>query len=135
MSDHIQDFSRKRINLRDPVNLISEEFHSICYFLRIRRKYFHNVSPDPECAPFEIHIISVILNLDQLLQHLISVLYHSGAQRDYHFFIIDRRTQSVNAGYAGHNDHVIALGQRCCRRMTEFINLIVDCGILGNVSV
>ena len=44
----------------------------------------------PEASALEIHLISRILDVDQLMDHLIPVLLHSRAQGDHHVLIIDR---------------------------------------------
>ena len=83
----------------------------------------------------KIHIVAVILNVNQFPQHFISVLLHAGTQRNNHILIILRTSDPINTGDTRYNDDILALTQRRRRRQTQLINLIVDRRILGNIRV
>ena len=123
------------IDFCDPVHLIAEEFDPVSFASGISRKHFQHVSAHPEGATLKVHLISCILNIDELMNHLVPVLFHPRAQGNNHFFIIDGTSQTINAGHRRHNDHVIPLRKRRRRRMAQLINLIVDGRVLLNVSV
>ena len=42
--------------------------------------------PAPETSPLKIHLVSCILNIDQLMDHFIPVLLHPRPKRNYHIF-------------------------------------------------
>ena len=77
MPDHIQHFTGQCINLCYSVYLITEKFNSVCNFFRIRRENLNHISSHPERSTLEIHIIAVILDLNQLLQNFIPVFDHA----------------------------------------------------------
>ena len=82
--------SGQRLDLHDPVHLVPEELDPVRLASRISRKYFQHITSYPEASALEIHLISRVLDIDQLMDHLIPVLLHSGTQRDHHVLIIDR---------------------------------------------
>ena len=100
--------SRQRVDLRNSIHLIAKEFNAIRLASGIRRKDLQHISAHTEGSSFEIHLISRILNIDQLVDHFVSILFHSRSQRNHHFFIVDRAAQTVNTGNRRHDDHVIS---------------------------
>ena len=90
------DLPCQHVHLRDPVNFISEKLHPQRQLALIRRKDFHYISPHPERSPVKVHIIAVILNVNQLPDDLIPVLLHTGAQGNNHVLIILRTSDTVN---------------------------------------
>ena len=83
----------------------------------------------------EIHVVPVILDLDQLRHHFIPVLDHARAQGDHHVLIVHRVSQTVDTGYTGNDDDIAAFGQRHGGGETELVDLIVDGGVLGDVGI
>ena len=83
----------------------------------------------------EIHLVAVILDIDQFFDHIIPVLLHPRAQRDHHIKKFFRCTQTVDAGYRGNHYDVFALTERCCRGETELVDLVVGGGILCYIGV
>ena len=103
------------LDLHDPVDLIPKKFDPVCLASGIGREDFQHIPPHTEASPLKVHLVSRILDIDQLMDHLIPVFLHSGTQRDHHIFIIDRASQSINTGYGCHDDHIVPLRQsRCC---------------------
>ena len=112
------DLPCERLHLCDPVNLISEKFDADQIVSSLCRVHFHHISPDTECGTLDIHIIAVVLNVDQFPEHFISVLHHAGAQRYDQILILVRTSQTVNAGHAGYHYDISAFRQGCSRRQT-----------------
>ena len=135
MAQFALNLSCQKINLRDPFNLISKKLCSDCIIFRDCRKDFQYIASYTEGSTLKIHIISIVLNLNQLRNDLIPVLDHTWPQRDHHLLIINRWTQSIDARYASHNNHISSLRQCSCRRVSKLINLIIDGRILCNVGV
>ena len=72
------DLTGQRVDLRDPVNFVSEKFNPERGIFRPRSDDLDHISAHTESAAVEIHIIPVVLDLDQLLNHLVAVLDHTG---------------------------------------------------------
>ena len=90
------DFSGEYINIGNPVNLISEKFHSYGAVCIVGGIDFQHVSPHPEGSPVKIHIISGVLNVNQLPDYLIPVFGHAWTQRDHHILEILGGTKAIN---------------------------------------
>ena len=129
------DLPGQYINLRDPVNLIAEKFYPDRRIAIVCRKNLHCITAHPECTTVKIHVISCVLDIDQCTDDLISVLLHSRTQRNHHSKVVLRAAQTIDTGNRGDHDHIFTL-YKCRRgRQAQFINLLIDCRILGNISV
>ena len=71
------------IDFCNPVYFIAKEFYPDSSLSTVCRKDFQNVSPYPEGASLEIHIISCILYINQLPDNIITIPFHARPQR-YH---------------------------------------------------
>ena len=129
------DLPGQHIDLRNPVNLISEKFYPDRRIAVVCRKNLHCITTHPECTTVKIHVISCVLDIDQCTDDLISVLLHSRTQRNHHSKVVLRAAQTIDTGNRGDHDHIFTL-YKCCRgRQAQFINLLIDRRILGNISV
>ena len=60
------------------IRSISSPKNSTRYaFIRIRRKNLQHIAAHPESAAVKIHIIAVILDIDQFAQHIVPVSFHA----------------------------------------------------------
>ena len=116
----------QRINLRDPVDLISEELNPVGKIVRICREYIQNVSSDPEGGSMKINIASVIVQLDQFLQDLIAVTLFPDPQVQRHLLEIHRAAQTIDTGNGTDNNDILPADQGGSRRQTQLIDLIID---------
>ena len=69
---------------------------------------------NPERASLKVNVISVVLNVDQLPNDFIPVLYHTRPQGNHHVLIVNRAAESVDAGHTRHDDDVFSFGQCRC---------------------
>ena len=129
------DLPGQYINLRDPVNLISKKFYPNRRIAIVCRKNLHCITAHPECTTVKIHVISRVLDIDQCTDDLISVLLHSRTKRNHHSKVILRAAQTIDTGNRGDHNHIFTLYKCRCGRQAQFINLLIDCRILGNISV
>ena len=96
----------------NPVNLITEEFHSQRRFGRIsRRKYLNHVSPHPKLVSYEINIVSFVLYFHKLFYKLVPANLGAFSDGNDVGAVILRTSQRINAGYAGYDYNVSALRQ------------------------
>ena len=123
------------IHLGNPVDFVSEKFHPDQIVSALGRINLHTVPSHPETAAAQIHVIPVILYINQFPQNLVPFLYHTGPQGYDHIFIFIRAAQAVNTGNTGHYNNILALRKRCRSGQSQFVNLIIDGGILGNIGI
>ena len=86
----IPDLPGQDVDLRDPVDLVPEKFYPDGGVRLIGRNHLQYVPPDPEGPAVEIHVIAVVLDLDQLRHQLVPLLCHAGAQGDHHVLVVYR---------------------------------------------
>ena len=135
MLQQCQCLLRNRVNLGYSVNLIPKEFHSYQILSTLRRIDINNISMHSETASLQVHIISVILHLNQSPYNLFSVLLHSRTQRKHHSLIFVRAAQTIDTGYAGYYYYISSFCQGCCCRQTQLINLFIYRRILRYISI
>ena len=109
------NFPCKRLYLCDPVDLIPEKFDTDEIIAALCRIYFHHISPDAESGTLNIHIVAVVLNIDQFPQYLVTILHHAGTQGYDQILIFVGASQTIDTGHAGHYHHIPAFRQGCCR--------------------
>ena len=119
----------------DRLDRIAEEFHPDRPFLFIGRKDLHDVPPDAEGPPVEIDVVPLVLNLDQAGEDRIPRDLHPLFEQEEHPVVGLRRTETVNARDAGHDDHVTPFEEIVRRRVAELVDLIIDRGVLLDVGV
>ena len=83
----------------------------------------------------EIHLISLILHIDEFTDELIAVFGHAGSDGGHHICKILRSTDTVDARDGCNNDDIAALAQGRQSGQTQLVDLVVDRGVLGNVGV
>ena len=69
------DLTGQHIDFRDPVDLIAKKFYPVRIIIRIRRKNLKHIAAHPESAAVKIHLIPIILNIDQFAQHLVPIAF------------------------------------------------------------
>ena len=125
----------QRIKLCDPIDLISEKLHPDRILKGRYRNDLQHIALHPESTTPKIHIISHVLNIDQLPDHIIPVLVHTRAQRNHHFPVIIRITNPIDTGYRRYYDHIPPLNQCSSRTVSQLIDFIIDCRILRNIGI
>ena len=125
----------QRIYLCNTVDLIAEKFNPQNIVTALRRIYLQHIPAHAETAAVKIQIIAVVLDIDQLADHVVPILDHTRAQRYHHVHIVIRTTDTVNTRYGCHNNNIPPFRQRGSRRKAQLIDLIIDCRILFNISV
>ena len=129
------DLSCEHVDLGNPVDLISEKFHPHSGIGFIGRNNLHHISAHPEGTSFKIHLVPVILDVDELPDDLVPVLLHTRTQGYHHFLKILRLTQAIDTGHTGDDNHVPPLNEGRRRRQAQLINLVIDRRIFGNIGI
>ena len=128
-------YAGQRIYLCNTVDLIAEKLNPQNIVTALRRIYLQHIPAHAETATVKIQIIAVVLDIDQLADHIVPILDHTWAQGYHHVHIVVRTPDTVNARYGCHNDNIPPLCQRSSRRKTQLVDLIIDCRILFNISI
>ena len=129
------DLSGQRVDLCNAVDLIPEEFNADGLILRPGCDQFDHIAPHAEGPAVKIHVIALVLDLDQLFDDLVPVPDHARPQRNDHVLIINGAAQAIDAGNRRHNDHIPPLGKCGRSRVTQTVDLVIDGGVLGNIGI
>ena len=71
--------SRQRLHLCYSVYFITKKFHTYQIIPALPGINLQHITPDAETSASQIHVVSVILDINQLVNHLVPVLGHSRA--------------------------------------------------------
>ena len=69
----------------------------------------YGVALDAELVADKVHVVALVLQLNQAAAKLVALHLHTGAQADDHAAVINRIAQRVDAGNAGNDDDIAAL--------------------------
>ena len=129
------DAAGQLVHLADAVDFIAEPLDTEYKVAALGRENFQRVAADAEIGAFQGHVIAGILNGHQLLQYLVAVLFHAGAEGDRHSLKFVGTAQAVNAGDRCDDNNVPALRQGSCRGQAQLIDLVIDHRVLGDIGV
>ena len=112
MAHHIFMLARQGVKFNDAVDLVAKELYPDGVLVVVGQMNVHRIPFYAEFVPDEVHIIALILQLDQSAAKYITLHLHTGAQADDHAAVVNGVTQRVDAGYRCHNDDIAPLRQR-----------------------
>ena len=135
MTHHVLVLAGQRVKLHNAVNLVAEELDPNRKFVVVGQVDVHRVPFYAELIADEVHVVALILQLDQAAAKLVALHLHTGAQADDHAAVVDGVAQRVDAGNRCYNDHVPPLRKRRRGRMAQAVDLIVDGAVLFNVGI
>ncbi len=119
----------------DGVHLVAKELDAQALVLRRRRKDLHHVAPHPEGPAVKVGIVSLVLDLHQLLQDGLAPDLHAFFQIQQHAVVHLGRAQAINAGDRRHDDDVIPLEQGAGCRVPHPVDGVVDRGVFGDIRI
>ena len=105
------DLTGQHIDFCDPVNFISKKLHTHRRIRIVCRKNLQHITTHTKRTTMKIHVISHILNINELADHIIPVSLHARSQRNHHVLIIHRTSQTIDTRNTGYDDDVAALRQ------------------------
>ncbi|OQC71147.1 MAG: hypothetical protein BWX45_01239 [Deltaproteobacteria bacterium ADurb.Bin002] len=125
----------QRVNDVNRLDRIAEELHAQRLLIFIGRKDLHDIAPDAEGAAVKIDVVALILNFHQTLQNILPGNFPAHFELNDHPQIGLRRTQTVNARNARHDDDISPRQKRVSGRVAKFVDFLVDGGILFDIGV
>ena len=131
----VDRMSGDRVDLADAVDLVSEEFNPNSLPVGVGRIDLHRIAADPELVPFKSKVVSLVADLDQLLQQFIPVPRLPYAERDHHIGIVNGIPQSVDTADGRHDNHVPAFEQAGRRAVPQAFDLVIDGAVLLDIGI
>ena len=69
----LNDLTAERIDLADPVHLIAKELDPQCMALLMHGEDLEDIAPNSKRAPMEIEVVALVLDVDELGEHVIPI--------------------------------------------------------------
>ena len=130
----VDDLARDRIQSKDPLDLISPELNPDDRLL-VRGENLQGVSPDPEFASNQVDLVPFVLDVHQPLDRRFHRVFDALYEAEQLAQVLLGRAQPVDGGDRGHDDHIVPNQQSGGCRVPKPVDLIVDRGVLLDVSV
>ena len=104
------DIARQRINHRQFFDVVAPQFNSESRFF-VGRPDFNHIATNSEVTTLRGHVVARVMNVAKFPQQFITIDDPADLQRDHHFEVILRRTESVDTTDAGDDDHIASADQ------------------------
>ena len=124
----------QRVDLPQALHLIPPKFHADCS-VRISREDLHHVPPDPEGSPVKVVVVSLVLDLDELPEHLVTLAPSPLLEEHHHAVVRLGGPQPIDTRDGCDDDHIAPFQERASGRVAEFVDVLVDHGILLDEGV
>ena len=128
-------FAGEGVDLADAVDLIAKVFDADGVLGLTRREDLHGVSADTELGSDEVDVVTLVVQFDELFEQRVSRVLHAGPQRDDHVFVVDGRTDGVDAGDRRHDDDVSPFTQSQGGRVAHLVDFVVNGRVFFNIGV
>ena len=121
-----QHLAAHRVDLADRLDRVVEELDAQRRAIFVGRKDLDDVAAHAESAAVKIVVAALVLDVDELAQHLIAIERHALFQINHQLEISLRRAEAVDARHAGDDQRVAPLEQRLGRGVAQLVDLVVD---------
>ena len=129
-----QHLAGQRVELGDALDLVAEELHPDREVV-VRRVDLERVAADAELPPDEALVVALVLDVDEMPQHVVAPHPLAFHQPHRDGAVVDGRAKAVDAGDRGDDDHVTTLEEGAGRGMAELVDLLVARRVLLDVRV
>ena len=99
------------------------------------RKNIDGVTPHPEGAAREIHVVALVLHAHQLNDHVALAQLVPRTQRHDHLVVGLGLADTVNRRHRGHDHHIAPLQHALGAGQTHLLNVLVDGRVFFNEQV
>ena len=101
-----EDRAGQRVDHGEGLDLVAEQLDPVADLL-VGRPELDDVAPDAELAALEADVVAVVLDVDELQEHLVAVDGLADLEADHHLAVVVGRAEAVDARDAGDDDHVV----------------------------
>ena len=129
------NLSRSHIKFQNAVHLVTEKLDPNRPMIVSRRKHLYDIPAHPEPAALKGNVVALVLHGHKLPQNPVPIRLLPLVQGKHHLMVAFRGPKTIDAGHAGNNDHIPPLEQGAGRRVAQFIDLVIDGGILLDIGV
>ena len=128
------DLAGEGVDPADALDLVAEQLDAHAHLV-VGGEDLDGVAPHPELAPDEVHVVALVLHVDQPAEDgPLGVLLARLEAEDLGGVLLGR-AQAVDARHAGHHDHVPSGEEAGRGGVAEAVDLVVDRRVLLDVGV
>jgi len=128
-------FSGETVDLGHAFDFVAKKRHACNRLLGVGRVHVDCVAPYTDAAAPGLEVVPGVLDVDQLANDRVAILFHTGPEVDHEIAIVLGIADAINAGNTGHHDDVAPLHDRGSRRVAQPVYLIVDGRVLLDIGV
>ena len=125
----VEDLARDVVDLGDRLHLVAPELHADGV-VGIGREHVERVAANAEGAAFELVIVAIVLDVNQLMDDVVALGRLLLVEKDGQPRVIHRATDTIDAAHRGNHDAVAPREQGRRGRMAQLLHLLVDGGVL-----
>ena len=127
--------SSQRIHLCHGVDVLAEILDSEGLFVTVGRNDLKGVAADAERSAVKVNVVTLVMHFHEALHER----FHGEMLPFFHgndqFRVVLWRTETVDAGDGGHDNHVPARQESVRGGMAQLVDIVVDGRVLGDVRV
>ena len=121
----VENLARDVVDLGDRLNLVTPELHADGV-VGIGREHVERVAANAEGAAFELVIVAIVLDVDQLVDDVIALGRLLLVEEDGQPRVIHRAADAVDAAHRGDHNAIATREQSRRSRMAQLFDLLVD---------
>src|SRR5205085_7977745 len=126
------DLAGEGVDAADALDLVAEQLDADARLL-VGREHLDGVAPNAELAPDEVHVVALVLHVDQLAEDGALVALLTRPEREELAGVLLGRPEAIDARHGGDDDDVAPAEQRSRRGVAEPVDLVVDRRVLLDV--
>ena len=131
----VEDLAGQDVDFRDALDLVAEEPDAQRLVRPVDRIDVERVAVRTERAALKVHVVALILNLDEPLHDLAAVDLHALPERNGQPKVFLRIAEPVDARDRRDDDDVAAFVERAGCGVAQLVDLVVDLDRLFDVGV
>ena len=132
--DLAQVLAGDEVDAADALDVVAEELDAHRVLL-VRGVHLDGVAPDAELAPHEVHVVALVLHVDELREDVALVVAGAHLQPQDLALVLLGGAEAVDARHRGHDDDVAPAQQARGGRVAQAVDLVVDRRVLLDVRV
>ena len=132
--ERVDPLAGERVDHVDGLDLVAEQLDAHGGLV-VGGVHLDGVAPHPELAPHQVHVVALVLHVDELAQDRPLVVLLALAHDEQLVAVLLGRAEAVDARHRRHHDHVAPGEQRRGGRVAQPVDLVVDRAVLLDVRV
>ena len=121
----LNNLTRDVVHFRNGFDLVTPELDADGV-VGVRREHIQVVAAHAEGPARKLVIVSVVLNVDKVVDDIVAVSRFLLVKENSHARVIHRRADAIDAAYGRNHDAITTRKQSGRGRMTEFLDFLVD---------